>query len=325
MDNVRKMRITFLGNFEVSYTSETHHANTLESLGHTVIRLQEGKANSSDILRHAIDSQLLVWVHTHGWETPVQVGHKVSDIFEALKARGIPTMTYHLDLWFGLDRQKDLKNDPFYKHIDHFFTVDKLMADWFNTNTSVKGHYLQAGVFDQDCYMARKLAPGNWYRDIAFVGSKRYHHEWPYRPQLIDWLQRSYGSNFIHVGGDGETGTIRGDNLNKIMGDVKIIVGDSLCLNFDYPHYWSDRVYETLGRGGFLIMPYVQGMGEHFEDGKHLRFYQYGDYNQLAGLIDYYIKNPVDREAIRIAGHEHVKANHTYVNRWQRILEVINA
>ena len=32
---------------------------------------------------------------------------------------------------------------------------DKLMADWFNKNTDVKGHYLPAGVYDGECQMLR--------------------------------------------------------------------------------------------------------------------------------------------------------------------------
>jgi hypothetical protein len=39
--------IVFLGNFEVSYSSENHHAKSLESLGYTVEKLQEKKATSN--------------------------------------------------------------------------------------------------------------------------------------------------------------------------------------------------------------------------------------------------------------------------------------
>jgi len=45
--------IVFLGNFEVPYSSENHHAKSLESLGHTVHKLQEKKAGSAEILNAA--------------------------------------------------------------------------------------------------------------------------------------------------------------------------------------------------------------------------------------------------------------------------------
>lgn len=316
------MTITFVGNFQVDYSSETHHKKTLESLGHTVIPMQEGIVSTNQIFEQARKSDLLIWIHTHGWTTkPLKL--TVSQLFERLKELNIPTITYHLDLWFGIQRQKDLDEDPFYKQIGHFFTVDKLMADWFNENTNVKGHYLQAGVFDQECVMMKALPEGEYYTDVAFVGSKGYHPEWEYRPQLIDWLRYTYGDKFLHVGGDGQTGTIRGLKLNQLYGDIKVSIGDTLCLNFDYPYYWSDRVYETLGRGGFLIHPYIKGMEDHFENRKHLVFYNYGDFSDLKAKIDYYIENESEREEIRKAGHEHVKANHTYKNRWESILQTL--
>ena len=314
------MIITMVGNFDVSYCSEVHHANTLESLGHTVHRLREGKANANEILQSALKSQLLIWVHTHGWETPQTEQFSVPYLFETLKKYNIPTMTYHLDLWLGINRQNDLESDPFYKTIGHFFTVDKLMADWFNDKTDVKGHYLQAGVYEPECVIDNS---GGMQNDIIFVGSKGYHKEWQYRPQLIDKLKQMYGDRFKHFGNDG-LGVVRGEALNQLYGSTKIAIGDSLCINFEYPYYWSDRVYETMGRGGFIIHPYIKGMEEHFEDKKHLVFYKFNDFDDLKVKIDYYLENDEEREAIRLAGHNHVKENHTYTNRWKTIIEELS-
>ena len=112
-------QIAFLGNFNVDYSSESHHAKTLEKLGHTVIRLQEGQAKSEEIFEVAKKSDLFVWVHTHGWKTAGRI--PMNKILIKLKNLGVPTITYHLDLWFGLKRQNDLRNDSFYKTIGHFF------------------------------------------------------------------------------------------------------------------------------------------------------------------------------------------------------------
>ena len=309
--------IVFLGNFRVDYTSESHHAKTLESLGHTVVRMQESEAKSEDIYKAALDSDLFVWVHTHGWKTPGR--YDMERVLEILKEKNITTMTYHLDLWFGLQRQKDLSTYPVYKHIGHFFTVDSQMADWFNKNTAVKGHYLPAGVYDQECY----IEPIKPTHDVVFVGSKKYHQEWQYRTQLIDWLSSTYKESFEHYGSGGIK-SLRGSELNILYASSKIVVGDTLCIGFKYPDYWSDRVYETLGRGGFLIHPYVSGMEREFEDKKHLVFYEYGNFEQLKELIDYYMENDKEREAIRKAGHALVKENYTYKNRWKQILKELD-
>lgn len=312
------MRIAFLGNFGVSYSSESHHAASLEALGHQVIRLQEPKTPAEQILSEASAADVFVWVHTHQWDT-----RGIEWALKGIKAAGVPVVAYHLDLYLGLRRWKQYESDPYMRLIDHFFTVDRLMADWLNQNTEVTGHYLPAAVFGPECYLAEPDSPhGN---DVIFVGSKGYHPEWPYRPQLIDWLRDTYGPRFTHVGGDGDTGTIRGADLNRLYASSKVAVGDTLCLNFDYPDYWSDRVYETLGRGGALIHPYVKGMERTFTDMTHLAFYQYGDFDELRELIDLFVDSPVDRETMRLAGHEMVKSSETYAQRWEQILTAVTA
>ena len=309
--------IVFLGNFRVDFTSESHHAKSLESLGHNVIRMQETEARSEHILDSALNSDLFIWIHTHGWNTPGSL--TMEEVLDRLKENKITTMTYHLDLWFGLQRQKDLNVMPVYKKIGHFFTVDSQMAEWFNKETAVKGHYLPAGVFDRECTYIESTKK----RDVMFVGSKKYHPEWQYRTQLIEWLSKTYRGRFEHYG-NGGIESVRGKKLNKLYWSTKVVVGDTLCLNFNYPDYWSDRIYETLGRGGFLIHPYVPGIEKEFIDKKHVVFYEYGNFEQLKELIDYYLTHDEERESIRQAGHDLVKNNYTYKHRWSTILKELN-
>jgi hypothetical protein len=316
------VRIAFVGNFGVDYSSETHHAKTLQSMGHEVVQLQEGSASGERILEESLRSDLLVFIHTHGWSTPRM---PLERVLTRLNRERIPTVTYHLDLWKGLQRQRDLDRDPFYRLIGWFFTPDKLMADWFCENTAVKGRFLPAGVFDQECYIAEDLSKHPHGNEVIFVGSRGYHPEHPWRPTLIDWLRNTYGSRFTHVGPDGDTGTIRGHDLNRVYASSKVAVGDTLCLNFTYPFYASDRLFEAPGRGAFQLFPRITGLDEWFTDGETIRFFGYGDFDGLKDSIDFYLDNEVERERIRLAGHEHVKANHTYIRRWQSILDTVFA
>lgn len=332
------MKISFLGNFEVDYSSESQYVKTLEKMGHEVAKLQEGQIDSKEIYESAEKTDLFIWVHTHGWVTPGLTS--MGSVLNQLKENGVPTITYHLDLWKGLDREKDLEEDPFYKQIGHFFATDRLMADWFNENTEVKGHYLPAGVFEEEVimldpqsYMVKGKGPNKIEyfsqnsptlkerpKDVIFVGSRNYHSEYPYRQQLITWLEETYEDRFGHYSGEeGALGLKRGLHLNQLLADTKIVVGDSLCLEFDYPYYWSDRVYEIMGRGGFLIMPYIQGLEKQFEEGKEIIFYEYGDFSHLKQLIDYYLVHDSERERIRKNGFELVKSRDTYTHRWQTI------
>lgn len=314
------MQIVFLGNFGVDYSSENHHCYSLEKLGHKVIKLQENHCNADLVVNSCRDADLFVWVHTHGWAIPDGDTYKSSEVIPAIKSFGVPVISYHLDLWFGIERQKDLENDPFYKQLDYFFATDKLMCDWFSGNTSVKGVYLPAGVYDAEAILFEEPY---FKRDVIFVGSKGYHPEWQYRPQLIDWLRETYNTGFCHIGGDGDTGTVRGLELNKMYASSKIAVGDTLCLGFDYPYYFSDRLFESTGRGGFTIFPYIKGIEDYFEIDKEIVVYNFGDFNMLRNKIDYYLEYEDERESIRRAGYERTKKEHTYLNRWQTILEEV--
>lgn len=308
------MKIAFLGNFLVDYTSETHHAKSLGSLGHEIICLQETSTTPDEIRLASSQADLFVWVHTHGWHVP-----QIEEALAVAVNRNIPVITYHLDLWKGLEREKDMATDPYWRVLTDFFTCDKLMADYLTEQTTVKGHYLPPGVFGPECYLAD---PTSRF-DVAFVGSYHYHPEWPYRAKLINWLRDTYGDRFRHYG-EGGLMTVRGADLNQVYANAKVVVGDTLCLNYNYPHYWSDRLFETAGRGGFQIFPRIVGISDYLTENKEVVLYDYDDFPQLKSKIDYYLMRDQEREAIRLAGHERTKAEHTYAHRWQQILETLS-
>jgi hypothetical protein len=311
------MRIAFLGNFNVPFTSESHYAATLEKMGHKVIRLQEPMVTTDRVYQVAIECDIFFWVHTHGWD--LKGNRTMTEVLRRLERKGIPSVAYHLDLYMGLRRWNEYHDHEYFK-VKHFFTVDKLMADWLNENTNTIGHYLPAGVFESECYMA--LPEPRFDFDVVFVGSRRYHPEWQYRPKLIQFLEQTYGKRFAHFGNDGKH-VVRGDELNRVYASAKVVVGDTLCIDFTYPHYWSDRIYETTGRGGMIVHPFIQGIDTQFEDGKEVVFYQYGDMKDLKTKIDQLLKDADYREKIRSAGHERTKRDHTYTNRLQTIIETV--
>ncbi len=305
------LKIPFLGNFVVDYSSESHYAKTLQSMGHKVIPLQETKATPRDIRTASFGADLFVWVHTHGWHTP-----QVEELLADAVARGVPVITYHLDLWKGLEREKDMGTDPYWRVLTDFFTVDPQMADHLNQNTTITGHYLPPGVFGPECYLAD---PTDDRFDVVFVGSYGYHPEFPFRPKLVDWLRTTYGPRFRHYGGGGLP-TVRGADLNQVYANAKVAVGDTLSLNLDYPGYYSDRLFECPGRGGFQIFPRIKGIEDNFIEGEEMVFYTHGDLDELKAKIDHYLAHDDERERIRRAGHERTKRDHTYHNRWTTIL-----
>lgn len=309
--------ISFCGNFTLPYCSESQYKVELESLGHTVIPLQEGGVPTDVILETALKSDVFFWVHSHNNDMPGSIS--MDTVLEKLREAGIPSMAYHLDLYMPLERWREYEGATYFK-VDHFFTVDKLMADWFNANTLTKGHYLLAGAFSGQNHFADY--DQTFASDTAFIGSKGYHPEWQWRPQLIEWLRQTYEAQFAHWGGDGRM-LVREENLNKVCASTKVIVGDTLCMNFDYPYYWSERLYNVVGAGGFIIHPYIKGLEDSFVLGKELITYNYGDFDGLKEKIDYYIAHPAERNDIRIAGYLRVKREHLYRHRMQKILETV--
>jgi hypothetical protein len=311
------LKIAFLGNFSVSYCSEVQYSHELETLGHSVNRIQETRVSGEDVERMALTSDVFVWVHSHGFQTP---GKPMADVLARLRQAGIPSVAYHLDLYMPLgDRWREYQHDAYFK-VEHFFTVDKLMADWLNEHTETKGHFLPAGVFSRQCYMA-DYAP-ELASDVVFIGSKSYHREWDYRPRLIDWLSQTYGSRFAHWGGDGK-GLAREAKMNRVYSSSRVAIGDSLCIGFNYPFYQSDRLFNICGAGALAITPYIQGIEDVFDIDKEIVTYEFENFAALRRKIDYYLEHDDEREAIRRAGHERTKRDHTYKKRWETILATV--
>lgn len=311
----RKLRIVILGNHNVNYSTESDLAWTFEHLGHEVIRLQENVDTTETLLQQGNNADLIIWLHTHNWN--MRGRYRLNAIINNLKMRK-PVIAYHLDLWLGIQRQTDLRNSIYFK-VGHFFTVDKLMAEFMNRNPKYPiGHFLKAGVVERDCYAGKKRK--EYSHEVAFVGSKIYHKEWQYRPRLINFLSDTYKDDFAHYGSGGRP-NVRGIALNELYASTKIIVGDTLCKNFVYPEYLSDRIFETTGRGGFMIHPYIKGIEDSFVIDEEIVTYTFGDFKELKSKIDYYLKHDKEREKIRKAGMKRTQSEHTYTNRVKQIIK----
>jgi SAM-dependent methyltransferase len=116
---------------------------------------------------------------------------------------------------------------------------------------------------------------------------------------------------------------MRGRDLNDLLASAKVVVGDSLCVDFKKAYYTSDRPYEVAGRGGFQIFPYIKGLDEEFVDGETIVFYEFGNFGQLREKIDYYLAHDEQRERIRAAGQAWVREHATYHDRMRQLLDTV--
>ena len=164
----------------------------------------------------------------------------------------------------GLRRWNEYHDHEYFK-VKHFFTVDKLMADWLNSNTNTIGHYLPAGVFESECYMADK-DNASTSTSCSSVHAATIQNG-SIDQSLMQFLEQTYGKRFAHFGNDGKH-IVRGDELNRVYASAKVVVGDTLCIDFTYPHYWSDRIYETTGRGGMIVHPFIRALTHSLKTAK---------------------------------------------------------
>lgn len=308
---MKSLVIGFVGNFIPPFSTENDRKWSLEKLGHKVITFQENDTTPEELLLALPKLDLLLYSHTHD---PAYVIPDLIKVFKEFKKAGVPTASVHLDRWAWLKRVEDVGTEA------TWFTEYLFMADAspeaveLYEKHKLNWHYLKPGVIERDCYMAD---PDNtvFPHEIVFIGSKGYHPEYKFRPELIQFLQETYGSRFGHYGNDG-IGVVRGHDLNQLLATAKIVVGDS-CFG-GRPNYVSDRYYEVRGRGGFLLHPYVEGV-DHVGVG----FYKHGDLNDVKEKVDYFLENSFEREAKREAGFNQVKEFENYTKRMEEMLKII--
>ena len=240
--------IAFLGNFEAHESTENMIRWALEErLGYKVDILQENRVGIS-ALRDAMDwNDAFLWVRTPGW---LQVGDKeMFKFLDDMKGKKLPTLSVHLDKFWGIPaREKKIGVEPFWM-VDHVWTADGSRDDDFKER-GVNHHWMRPAVSEVYCHPGR---PYDHLRcDVGFVGAKDYHEEYPFRRQLVEWLEQTYGDRFKHVT------NIRGHELNDFYASCKVVVGD--CIFAGTPRYWSDRLPETCGRYGYLVHPKIDGL-----------------------------------------------------------------
>ena len=299
------MRIIFVGNFEVSYSTESHHAWTWRKMGHEVIQLQENHTSEKQVLDACKSADILQWTHTHNWPSPDSKG-----MAERIKETGIKSFSYHLDKYFGIGaRQASYLEHPSF-HLDYFFSTDGGNEDGWKA-AGINHMYLPAGVVEYGAYMGTPSEPKI---DILFAGSTQYHAEYPFRPRMVSALSSKYGNRFqVRTG-------VRESPLNDLYASAKICVGDHIFAGC--PLYASDRIFETVGRGGFLIYPDTPGVTDLIPS---LVTYKPQDIDDLNSKIDYFLDSAHEAERVerRDTAHEWVKKNATYTNRLASILQAM--
>lgn len=326
------MKLVGIGNYEPSHSTENDWRRAFEHLGWEVIQVQENRVESVAWLeRRILDEQPDLVLYVRTWGLPVEV----TDLWRRLEDRGIPSASAHLDRYYGLASPKGASVerynmpavDPQFK-TTYTFTADGDSDDLF-VRDGVNHHWLPPGVRHDE---ARDIAPTDEDRarfsrfDVGFVGARGYHPEHD-RAGLVDALAARYGDRFVRVAGDTQYGTVRGEALNRLYATVPVWVGDS-CFAGTSSRYTSDRFFETWGRGGFLIHPWLSGLGQFLSTKPDVMlgypsWTPYEDREALFGRVDWWLAHDDERRTAQMEMAEIVRRRHTYVNRVAEMLDVI--
>jgi hypothetical protein len=303
------MRVLYVGPFEHSWGTEEHVARAFEALGHQVSRVKirdwDGKNIAPDV---AAETDLFL--------TQSPLPNLDVSTLRWLEANGCATASYHLDLFVGLARQAHVGHDAFWRTGTVFTADGDPASQEYFESLDINHRWLPPAIAHDETYAGTSRSEFDY--DVVFVGSGGYHKEWTWRRDLLRLLHHSPWT-FRHFD---HHPPIRGADLNDLYATARVVVGDSLALP-GHRDYFSDRYFETVGRGGFLIAPRVPGIEKFFIDGEHLALYDLGNPKQLVEQVDYWLAHPEDARQIARAGQEHVRAHHTYVHRVEQMLATL--
>lgn len=304
------MRIGYVSRFREGHATERDMAAALRRQGVEVVELPHEDPATWALLGSRVARRPLEWIL---W-TPA---HLAGDVPGAVFGE-LPVVGYHLDKWWGLRREAQLIASAF-PRCDLVVTADGGHEERW-AELGVRHRWLPPAVDAGEAAMEGRFTPG-LSTDVCFVGSWRsYLPDWPHRRQLIGHLKRWFGPR---LGVWPMAGPVRGQALADVYASARVVVGDS-CLAGG-SRYWSDRIPETLGRGGFLLHPKVDGLELHHLPGEHLATWPAGDWRALREALERWLADDEGRSRLAAAGREHTLAHHTYDHRAAQLLELVRA
>lgn len=289
------MKLAYVAKFGTIPQDEEHVAESFEMLGIEVVRIEEHKSCNH------IYGRIKETGCTHVLFSKFSGAAEGLNLIKTLRKDGIVTFSWLFDLFWGISRETLINSLPTFA-TDTVFTTDGGKHPWRCNHKCVR-----QGIYKPHCYMEKGDPKG-----IAFVGGQFSMHE--ERHRAIDFVKERF-PDFTWYG-KRDSDEVRGTKLNTLFANTKILVGDSVYS----PYYWSNRVVETLGRGGFLIHQEVPGLKEEYP---YLVTYKRGDFNDLKEKIEYYLSHEDERMEIVRKNFEWVRDNYTMEKKCKEILSLI--
>lgn len=256
----------------------------LEKLGHEVVRIRESHSKGVNKLQ----GDFLLCHHWHDLATLASVKiPKVSWCFDLIEWDDSPRHKARVDWAKQLQGICDIS----------FFSD----GDWA---LKTGAHWLTQGADERevtDCKFT-----GEKDVDILFVGGIGYG-----RDKFVRELRQRYGERFKHI-----LKGCHGATLASEISRAKILVAPDSPVT---DRYWSNRVYNVLRLGGFLIHPMSKGL----QDQLNLHGWWYGDRESMFTMIDDWIPRDASRISLMAKTQQYILQYHTYRQRCEELVRIV--
>lgn len=273
-------------------------SHALEVLGHTVISVREQEVGRVDL--HSIKADLLL---CHGWH----------DLTTMRSVQHMPKAFWYFDRVNDPDPSLINRNKhrmTWVNEITHVadigFCTD---GDWVTNDTSGKLHWLTQGaderVVGRGTPLSEQQPPILITASVLNGGDRRHRF-------IADFKER-WGSSVRVV----ERG-VHGRAMANLIASAKVVVAPQ---HPSSDRYWSNRVYQALGFGAFMLHPRCEGMSEFYTT----TGWYYDDDQHLDALIGKDILSHNQRWLRSLADvlHEETLLFNLYRHRVERLLAIV--
>jgi len=310
-------RIILFGKSKRRTRTTFHLAKAFKECGNTVLWLNPAKIrrrrkkDSDRWILHKIKAFDPDIIFIYSQDIPLAVLQKIA-------GGPVKTMMYYEDMSPEVSTRLVQRG----MLVDFFLTTSKgRLADYKKAGIPHPIYFI--GACDRHDHRMRRPVLPVWKSDIAFIGQARANES---RVVLIHKLAerfnvKVYGKNWQTYGIKPTLKAVAPRSYALVCGGAKIILGADITAEVE--GYWSNRLWLTLGCGGFFLTAYVRGMEKYFENRRDLVWYH--SETECLSLAEEFMAKPDMRRKIARQGYQRVHERHTFHHFVQRAIALCTA